>query len=129
MRKAGFAGEAHPRRVVQVGALAIAGELAIAQEGLLVRLEVDIDRVLRNDAGEHGLVGLDEVAERQQRAADSAGNRRTHLGEAEIELGGGERRLGRMHVPPALSQRAPAPLRAAHPTRPGLYYTVRALFC
>ena len=89
MRKAGFAGEAHAHRVIRVGAFAPAAELAIPQEGLLIRLEVDIDRVLRDDAGEDGLVGLDEIAERQHRAADFAGNRRTDLGEVEIELGGG----------------------------------------
>src|SRR5712672_3294169 len=96
MRKASFAGEAHPHRVFRVGPFALAGELAVPQEGLLVRLEVDIDRVLRDDAGEHGLVGLDKVAERQQSAADSARNRRTYLGEVEIELRGGQRRFGRM---------------------------------
>src|SRR6476646_7665266 len=105
MRKAGFASEAHPQRVVRVSAFALACELALAQEGLLVRLEVDIDRVLRDDASQYGLVGLDELAERQQRATDSAGNRRTHLGEIEIELGGGQRRFSRLHVGAVLSQR------------------------
>src|SRR4029077_3615277 len=99
---------AHPHWVVRIGAFALAGELAIAQEGLLVRLEVDIDWVLRDDASERGLVGLDEVSEGQQRAANSAGNRRTHLGEVEIELRGGERRFGRMHIGAVLSQRRAA---------------------
>ena len=127
MRKAGFAGEAHPHRVIRVGAFALAGELAIAQEGLLVRLEIDIDRVLRDDAGEHGLVGLDEVAERQQRAADSAGNRRTYLREVEIELGGGQRRFGRMNVGAGLSQRGAARVVGVDRDRGGLDQRFRTL--
>src|SRR5258705_10951145 len=127
MRKAAFAGEAHPHRVVRVGAFAFAGELAIAQEGLPVRLEIDIDRVLRDDAGEHGLVGLDEVAERQQRAADSAGNRRTYLREVEIELGGGQRRFGRMNVGAGLSQRGAARVVGVDRDRGALDQRSRAL--
>jgi len=104
IRKAHVVGKPYAHRIARVRPLAFARQCHVAQIGLLVRLEVDIDRVLRDHAGQHALVGLGQIADRQHGAADAPGDGRAHLGEAEIELGHGQRRLGRPHVRVALGQ-------------------------
>ena len=104
VRIARLAGEADAHRIRRAGTFALAREFRIAQIGLLVRLEIDVDRILRNHSCQHALVGLGQIADSQQRAADASCDRRAHLGEIEIEAGVGNGGLSRAHVGITLGQ-------------------------
>ena len=55
-----------------------------AQQGEFIDVEVDVHRVLRDDRGEHGFVGVNQIADRDQVAADDAADQRGDVGEFEI---------------------------------------------
>src|SRR2546429_6119228 len=59
--------------------LGVLGGLLLPQEAVLVRIEVDIHRVLRNHGGQHALVGLGQVAHGEQGAARAADRKSTRL--------------------------------------------------
>src|SRR3546814_4723591 len=59
VREAGLVGQADAHRVARTRALALAGELGVAQVGLLVAFEVHVHRVLRDQRGQQRLVGLE----------------------------------------------------------------------
>ena len=75
------------------GALARVGEI-----GTLVDVEVEVDRIERDDVGEHRLVGVDEVADGDELARDPAGERRLDLGELEVEPRLAQGRLGAVEL-------------------------------
>ncbi len=77
-------------------AVDLAEHVAVAERGerlahrAFVGGEADIDRVDRDQRGQHGRggPGRDEVADRHVDAPDTAVDRRPHFGVAEVELGG-----------------------------------------
>src|SRR5262245_13742277 len=66
----------------------------ISKEGALVDIEIEIDRVERDDRSELRLVGLNEIAGRDPAPVDAAGDGRADLGIIEIEFGRRNRGLG-----------------------------------
>ena len=82
--------EAHEDRqhLAGLGGLILPSLIALrtSQQGGLVHVEVGVHRVQRDDRGQHRLVLVDQVAERQVVAADLAVDRRLDLGEFEVEL-------------------------------------------
>ena len=102
MRGRGFclAGQRHlhrVRRIARTRALAFEPQPAVALIGRLVHVEIDVDRIERDDRGEQrgsALAALHEIARRDEMAADATGDRRHHMRELDIELGGLERALG-----------------------------------
>src|SRR5690554_429494 len=58
----------------------------VLEEQRLGAFEAEVDRIDRDDAGEDGLVGDDAVADVHQPLGHTAGNRRPHGGEADLEL-------------------------------------------
>jgi hypothetical protein len=62
VRVAVLVGEADAHGVPRRLALALARELGVAQVGLLVAFEIDVDRVERDQRGEQRRVGLREIA-------------------------------------------------------------------
>ena len=62
------------------------GLARIGEEGALVDVEVELDRIERDDVGQDRLVGVDEVALGDEPARDAPRQRRLDLGEFEVEL-------------------------------------------
>jgi hypothetical protein len=79
-------GHDHAARALAPRLRAAGVEARIGEVGALVHVEVEVDRVERDDVGEHRRVGVDEVALRDVLARDAPGERRLDLGEFEIEL-------------------------------------------
>ena len=82
-RRAEHAGGAFAARFRQAG---------VFQRVVLADIEVDVDRVLRDDGRQDRIAGVvaapaHEVAAGDERAADAAGDRRRDAAEAELELG------------------------------------------
>ena len=71
----------------------VAGVAGIGEVGALIDVEIEVDRIDRDDRGQQGLVRLHEIADRDQAAVDAAGQRRLDLGEFEVEAGPPQRRL------------------------------------
>jgi hypothetical protein len=74
---------------------------------VLVGIEIRIHRVLRDQGGQHALVGLGHIAHGEQGAAGTARDGRAHLGEVELQPRGGQLGLGRTHLGRGLGQRGP----------------------
>jgi hypothetical protein len=72
---------------------------------VLVGIEIRIHRVLRDQGGQHALVGLGHIAHGEQGAAGTARDGRAHLGEVELQPCGGQLGLGRTHLGRGLGQR------------------------
>ena len=69
----------------------------LLQVGRLVHVEIDVDRIERDDRGQQGraaVAALHEIADADEMAADAAVDRRRDMGEFEIELGRLQRALG-----------------------------------
>src|SRR3546814_4248520 len=62
----------------------------IGEEGALVDIEVEVDRIERDDPRQDGLVRRDEIADGDEVAVDAAADRRPDLGVLE--------EIGRAHV-------------------------------
>ena len=104
VREAGFVGEAEVHgatRAVPAAVPAAALRPAPSREvGLLVAVEVEVDRVERDDRRQQRRgrrPGLHQVALGDLGAADATGDRRAHLRPLEVEPGGLHRRLGGPH--------------------------------
>ena len=89
-----------------------AGRVGKIQQAAFVDVEIEIDRVERNDCREHGLVGLHEIAGRDQPAVDTAAERRLDFRIFHVErrtVGSGLRAadigLGRIEFAAAIIQR------------------------
>ena len=77
---------------------ALADQAADVEHGMLVDVEIGVDRVhgdeVRQQRGVRLVAGLDHVADRDHVAADTPAHRGHNLGETEVELRGAQRRLG-----------------------------------
>src|SRR5262249_28084966 len=76
-------------RVARTWPPALKPELVVFEVGRLIDVEIDIDRIERDDRGEQSgaaLGALHEVADADEMAADAACDRRLHVGELDIEL-------------------------------------------
>ena len=77
-------------------------EPLVLQRVVLAHVEVDVDRILRDDGGEKGVAGVvaaaaHEVAARDQRAADAPRDRRGDAAEAQLQLRRLDARLRNLH--------------------------------
>src|SRR3546814_19211453 len=63
------------------------------RSGALVDIEVEVDRIERDDPRQDGLVRRDEIADGDEVAVDAAADRRPDLGVLEVELRVVESRL------------------------------------
>src|SRR5205085_318723 len=59
----------------------------VGEIGALVDVEVEIDRIHRNDIGQDGVVGVDQIALGNQAPRQPSGNRGANFGELQVELG------------------------------------------
>jgi hypothetical protein len=77
-----------------------------AGDHLLIGVEAGVDRAHRDQRGQHRRAGTrgDQIAGRHLDAADAPGDRRAHLGVAEVELRRLQRRLRRAQVGLGLAQ-------------------------
>ena len=85
------------RGVARTGPAALEPKLVVLQVGRFIHIEIDVDRIERDDRGEQrgiALAALDEIADADQMAADAAGHRRENVGEFDIELGSLQRAFG-----------------------------------
>src|SRR6185312_3847573 len=76
------------------GLFRVGAQMVELEPGVLVDVEVDVDRVHRDHAGQHVAAG-DQVAGGDFRVADAAVDRRAHVGEVQLQPGGGQRGGGR----------------------------------
>src|SRR4029079_14935693 len=105
MRDARLVGEADADAGAEYAGRAPAARLRqalVLQRIVLADVEVDIDRVLHDDGGEDGRAGVrpaaaDEVARRDEGAADAAGDRRGDAAEAQFQLRRLDARLADLH--------------------------------
>ena len=92
MRRLGLAGQRHLhriRRIARTRPLALEPEPVVPQIGRLVDVEIDVDRIERDDRGQQrraAVAALHEIAGADEMAADAAGDRRHHMGEFDVEL-------------------------------------------
>src|SRR5690606_24639114 len=126
VRETVLVGQADANRIARAGALALARQFGVAQVGLFVALEVHVHRVLRDQRGQQGRVGLGEVAFGDHGAADAAVDRRADLGELQVQPGRGYRGLGRAHAGVALRAGGLAGLELLARDRLGLDQRLRA---
>src|SRR3546814_10611643 len=68
------------------------------RSGALVDIEVEVDRIERDDPRQDGLVRRDEIADGDEVAVDAAADRRPDLGVLEVELRVVESRLRALHL-------------------------------
>ena len=101
MRGLGLASQRHLHRIGRIARarpLALEPQLVVLEVSRLVDVEIDVDRIERDDGGEQcrGAVvaALHEIADTDEMAADAAGDRRHHVGEFDIELGRLKRAFG-----------------------------------
>ncbi len=91
VRKAFFVRQGQPNRnapavIVNRVQFALSDQFMDTNHRQFIRIEVCVNRVLRNDGGQPRLVLDGQVAQGQVVVADSAVNRRCHVGEPEIEF-------------------------------------------
>ena len=86
------------RQLGLLGRLDLAGaeQATEPQHAPLVYVEIGVYRVERDDGGEDGVVGLDEVARVDPLPADPAADRGGDDAPVEVELGGVQGRLGHL---------------------------------
>ena len=91
-RRFHFAGQRDLHRVrgiARARPLAFEPEIAVPDVGRLIDVEIDVDRIERDDRGEQRGIALgahDEIAGTDEMAAGAAGHRRQHVGEFDIEF-------------------------------------------
>ena len=84
------------------------GGARVGQIGSLVHVEVEIDRIERDDRGQKRRIGGDEIARRDQVAAGASGDGGADFGEAEVQARGPDRGLSALEVGPRRLERLPA---------------------
>ncbi|MBA7698797.1 hypothetical protein ES703_107479 [subsurface metagenome] len=100
MRRLGLVGQRHIDGiggVARTGALTLEPELVVFEVSRLIHIEIDVDRIERDDGCEQGgasVRALHEVADADEMAADAARNRRLDVGELDIELRRLQRAIG-----------------------------------
>ena len=91
------------RVAVRLG-LALADEALDVQHGRHVHVEVDVDRVLRDDGGQLRLIGDHQIPLGDQVDSGFASDRGGNTGPLEVLLGGAEGSLGTGDVGPRLTR-------------------------
>ena len=100
MRGLGFAGQRHLHRIGRVARTrtpAFVPEPVVPLIGRLIHVEIDVDRIERDDRGQQrraALAALHQIAGTDEMPADPAGDRRQHMGEFDVELGRLQRAVG-----------------------------------
>ncbi|MNG02623.1 hypothetical protein D3C84_856600 [compost metagenome] len=89
-------------------ALALAGKQAVLEEHALVRIEIGVDLVGGDHAGQRCSVGGHDVAGGDFRTADAAGDRRGNAGETEVQTRQIQLRLNGIDTGPGLLRRGRA---------------------
>ena len=112
VRETFLVGEADTHWIRRVGrAVARARHLQVAQVALLIRVEIQVNRIERYDRREQGpavVAAGDQIAARHFSAADASGDRARDPGEAQVERCRLERRLGSRYIGLGLGNRARA---------------------
>ena len=76
----------------------------VGEEGALVDVEIEINRIERDDRRQKGLVGGDEIAFGDQPAADAAAHRSANLSETQVQPPGPSRSLRSEKIARAVSR-------------------------
>src|SRR3546814_3833795 len=84
------------------------------RSGALVDIEVEVDRIERDDPRQDGLVRRDEIADGDEVAVDAAADRRPDLGVLEVALRVVESRLRALHLGLGSAELVLAPVDGAH---------------